>query len=59
MSNYKLIEAQAQELRRHEMARLTEAAWSAVSNFLRTRHEMMLRRRPGHIKLRPVNPQPA
>ena len=59
MSNYKLIEAQAQELRRRELTCLTEAAWSAVTNFLRTRHEMMLRRRPGHIKLRPVNPQPA
>ena len=59
MSNYKLIEAKAQELRRRELTRLTEAAWSAVTNFLRTRHEMMLRRRPGHIKLRPVNPQPA
>ena len=59
MSNYKLIEANAQELRRRELTRLTEATWSAVTNFLRTRHEMMLRRRPGHIKLRPVNPQPA
>ena len=59
MSNDKLIEAQAQALRRRELTRLTEAAWSAVTNFLRTRHEMMLRRRPGHIKLRPVNPQPA
>ena len=59
MSNYKLIEAQPQELRRRELTRLTEAAWSAVTNFLRTRHEMMLRRRPGYIKLRPVNPQPA
>ena len=59
MSNYRLIEAKAQELRRRELTRLTEAAWSAVTNFLRTRHEMMLRRRPGHIKLRPVNPQPA
>ena len=59
MSNYKRIEAQAQELRRRELTRVTEAAWSAVTNFLRTRHEMMLRRRPGYIKLRPVNAQPA
>ena len=58
MSNYTRIEAHARDLRRREIARLTEAAWNTLTNFLRTRHEMMLRRRPGHLKLRSVNPQP-
>ena len=31
MSNYKLIEAQPQELRRRELTRLTEATWSAYA----------------------------
>ena len=59
MSNYTRIEAHARDLRRREIARLTEAAWITLTNFLRTRHEMMSWRRPGYSKLRPVNPQPA
>jgi len=54
-----IIERQARELRRAEIQRLAHEFSSWLTDFLRTRHEAMLRRRPRNLRLRPVNAMPA
>ena len=52
------LETRARELRHQEIGRLFNAFYSWLTNFLRGRHEAMLRRRPGYHGLRSANPTP-
>lgn len=52
------LETRARELRHEELAHLFNVFSSWLTNFLRTRHEAMLRRRPRHHGLRSANPTP-
>ena len=52
------LETRARDLRRREIARLSNEFYSWLTDFLRTRHETMLRRRPGYHGLRSANPTP-
>ena len=52
------LETRARDLRRREIARLSNEFYSWLTDFLRTRHEAMLRRRPGYHGLRSANPTP-
>lgn len=52
------LEANAHQLRHDELVHLFNVFSSWLTNFLRTRHEAMLRRRPRHQGLRSANPTP-
>ena len=52
------LETRARDLRRQEIARLFNVFYSWLTNTLRSRHEAMLRRRPGYHGLRSANATP-
>lgn len=52
------FQRQAQALRRREITRLVREAFAQAGDFLRSRHEAMLRKPKGAPRLRPVNPTP-